>query len=52
MTPMTRGSKASVIQSAAEVEFQQKLSKTELDRIVQRFPLDELYINIEKVNYF
>ena len=47
---LTRGGKIGFIQSAAESEMQRKLTKSEFDGLIQKFPLDELYVNSEKVN--
>ena len=47
---LTRRGKIGFIQSAAESEMQRKLTKSEFDGPIQKFPLDELYVNSEKVN--
>ena len=48
--PITRGSKSYKIQLEADLELERKLTRSELDGLLQRYSLDELYHNIEKVN--
>ena len=45
----TRGEKVSYIQSAAEVELRQKLTKSDLDVLFKKFSLNQVYENTEKV---
>ena len=48
--PITRGSKIYKIQSEADLELERKITRSEFDGLLQRYSLDELYHNIEKVN--